>query len=105
MFGFHDPSVQKGEFRSDVCPVFSVVNTDHHHHRRRLMKAQEVSEDAVDTRVSCDGERGTVRYMGPVPPTAGPSPFILLYTLYGQKYWHPFFRRENGTSKHRWKHN
>uniref|UniRef100_A0A9J7ZYE0 Tubulin-specific chaperone E n=2 Tax=Cyprinus carpio TaxID=7962 RepID=A0A9J7ZYE0_CYPCA len=28
-------------------------------------------EDAVGRRVSCDGERGTVRYVGPVPPTAG----------------------------------
>uniref|UniRef100_A0A8C0YD03 Tubulin-specific chaperone E n=2 Tax=Cyprinus carpio TaxID=7962 RepID=A0A8C0YD03_CYPCA len=27
--------------------------------------------DAVGRRVSCDGERGTVRYVGPVPPTAG----------------------------------
>ncbi|KAF4107786.1 tubulin-specific chaperone E [Onychostoma macrolepis] len=35
------------------------------------MKTQEVSEDAVGRRVSCDGERGTVRYVGPVPPTAG----------------------------------
>uniref|UniRef100_A0A8C2IRA0 Tubulin-specific chaperone E n=1 Tax=Cyprinus carpio TaxID=7962 RepID=A0A8C2IRA0_CYPCA len=35
------------------------------------MKAQEVLEDAVGRRVSCDGERGTVRYVGPVPPTAG----------------------------------
>uniref|UniRef100_A0A671M273 Tubulin-specific chaperone E n=1 Tax=Sinocyclocheilus anshuiensis TaxID=1608454 RepID=A0A671M273_9TELE len=32
------------------------------------MKTQE---DAVGRRVSCDGERGTVRYVGPVPPTAG----------------------------------
>uniref|UniRef100_A0A673MIG0 Tubulin-specific chaperone E n=1 Tax=Sinocyclocheilus rhinocerous TaxID=307959 RepID=A0A673MIG0_9TELE len=35
------------------------------------MKAQEVSEDAVGRRVSCDGERATVRYVGPVLPTAG----------------------------------
>uniref|UniRef100_A0A671R107 Tubulin-specific chaperone E n=1 Tax=Sinocyclocheilus anshuiensis TaxID=1608454 RepID=A0A671R107_9TELE len=35
------------------------------------MKAQEVSEDAMGRRVSCDGERGTVRYVGPVLPTAG----------------------------------
>ncbi|XP_006638630.3 tubulin-specific chaperone E [Lepisosteus oculatus] len=27
--------------------------------------------DAVGRRVSCDGERGTVRYVGKVPPTAG----------------------------------
>uniref|UniRef100_A0A671R0Q4 Tubulin-specific chaperone E n=1 Tax=Sinocyclocheilus anshuiensis TaxID=1608454 RepID=A0A671R0Q4_9TELE len=31
----------------------------------------EVSEDAMGRRVSCDGERGTVRYVGPVLPTAG----------------------------------
>ncbi len=32
----------------------------------------------------------------------------LVHSLYGQKYWHPFFRREKGTSKlcqQRWKHN
>lgn len=34
---------------------------------------QEVSEDAVGRRVCCDGERGTVRYVGTVPPTAGTS--------------------------------
>lgn len=28
-------------------------------------------EEVVDRRVSCDGERATVRYLGPVPPTAG----------------------------------
>ncbi|XP_067243718.1 tubulin-specific chaperone E [Chanodichthys erythropterus] len=28
-------------------------------------------EEAVGRRVSCDGHRGTVRYVGPVPPTAG----------------------------------
>uniref|UniRef100_A0A672KBQ4 Uncharacterized protein n=1 Tax=Sinocyclocheilus grahami TaxID=75366 RepID=A0A672KBQ4_SINGR len=38
-------------------------------------------EDAVGRRVSCDGERGTVRYVGPVPPTAGPSPFIQHYMM------------------------
>ncbi len=30
-----------------------------------------------------------------------------VHSLYGQKYWHPFFRREKGTSKlwqQRWKH-
>ncbi|CAJ1052783.1 tubulin-specific chaperone E isoform X1 [Xyrichtys novacula] len=31
----------------------------------------EVPGDAVGRRVSCDGERATVRYVGPVPPTAG----------------------------------
>lgn len=31
----------------------------------------EVPADAVGRRVSCDGERATVRYVGPVPPTAG----------------------------------
>uniref|UniRef100_A0A4W6DIR3 Tubulin-specific chaperone E n=1 Tax=Lates calcarifer TaxID=8187 RepID=A0A4W6DIR3_LATCA len=31
----------------------------------------EVPEDAVGKRVSCGGERATVRYVGPVPPTAG----------------------------------
>ncbi|XP_068582899.1 tubulin-specific chaperone E [Cebidichthys violaceus] len=30
-----------------------------------------VPEDLVSRRVSCDGERATVRYAGPVPPTAG----------------------------------
>ncbi|XP_043108049.1 tubulin-specific chaperone E isoform X2 [Puntigrus tetrazona] len=35
------------------------------------MKALEVSEAAVGRRVSCDGQRGTVRYVGPVPPTEG----------------------------------
>ncbi|KAK5898938.1 hypothetical protein CesoFtcFv8_008469 [Champsocephalus esox] len=28
-------------------------------------------EEVVDRRVSCDGERATVRYLGTVPPTAG----------------------------------
>ncbi|CAG5946433.1 unnamed protein product [Menidia menidia] len=31
----------------------------------------EVPADAVGRRVSCGGELGTVRYVGPVPPTAG----------------------------------
>ncbi|XP_030014007.1 tubulin-specific chaperone E [Sphaeramia orbicularis] len=31
----------------------------------------EVPENAVGRRVSCGGERATVRYVGPVPPTAG----------------------------------
>ncbi|XP_040891355.1 tubulin-specific chaperone E [Toxotes jaculatrix] len=31
----------------------------------------EVPADAVGRRVSCGGERATVRYAGPVPPTAG----------------------------------
>ncbi|KAL7404041.1 hypothetical protein ABVT39_008825 [Epinephelus coioides] len=31
----------------------------------------EVPEDAVGRRVSCDGERATVRYVGAVPPTTG----------------------------------
>ncbi|XP_029951099.1 tubulin-specific chaperone E [Salarias fasciatus] len=31
----------------------------------------EVPGDAVGRRVSCGGERATVRYVGPVPPTAG----------------------------------
>ncbi|XP_023255213.1 tubulin-specific chaperone E isoform X2 [Seriola lalandi dorsalis] len=31
----------------------------------------EVPEEAVGRRVSCGGERATVRYVGPVPPTAG----------------------------------
>uniref|UniRef100_A0A669ET96 Tubulin-specific chaperone E n=1 Tax=Oreochromis niloticus TaxID=8128 RepID=A0A669ET96_ORENI len=31
----------------------------------------EVPVDAVGKRVSCGGERATVRYFGPVPPTAG----------------------------------
>ncbi|XP_042336902.1 tubulin-specific chaperone E-like [Plectropomus leopardus] len=32
---------------------------------------QEAPEDALSRRVSCAGERATVRYVGPVPPTAG----------------------------------
>ncbi len=31
----------------------------------------EMPADVVGRRVSCDGERATVRYVGPVPPTAG----------------------------------
>lgn len=31
----------------------------------------EVPADAVGRRVSCDGERATVRFVGPVPPTEG----------------------------------
>lgn len=31
----------------------------------------EVPEEAVGRRVSCGEERATVRYVGPVPPTAG----------------------------------
>ncbi|XP_029905555.1 tubulin-specific chaperone E [Myripristis murdjan] len=31
----------------------------------------ELPEDAAGRRVSCDGERATVRYVGPVPPTEG----------------------------------
>ncbi|XP_073345711.1 tubulin-specific chaperone E [Pagrus major] len=31
----------------------------------------QLEADAVGRRVSCDGERATVRYVGPVPPTAG----------------------------------
>jgi len=31
----------------------------------------EVPELSAGRRVSCDGERATVRYVGPVPPTAG----------------------------------
>ncbi|XP_029010054.1 tubulin-specific chaperone E isoform X2 [Betta splendens] len=31
----------------------------------------QVPEDAVGRRVSCGGERATVRYVGPVPPTSG----------------------------------
>lgn len=31
----------------------------------------EVPVNAVGRRVSCDGERATVRYVGPVPPTSG----------------------------------
>ncbi|XP_066503868.1 tubulin-specific chaperone E [Hoplias malabaricus] len=33
--------------------------------------AEQLPEDAVGRRVSCDGERATVRYVGPVPPTTG----------------------------------
>lgn len=36
-----------------------------------LMELEEVTAGAVGRRVSCDGERATVRYVGPVPPTAG----------------------------------
>lgn len=35
------------------------------------MEAEEVTGAAVGRRVSCGGERATVRYVGPVPPTAG----------------------------------
>lgn len=35
------------------------------------MEPQDVTAAAVGRRVSCDGERATVRYVGPVPPTAG----------------------------------
>ncbi|XP_052425743.1 tubulin-specific chaperone E isoform X1 [Carassius gibelio] len=46
-------------------------SVDHHHHHQMMMKTREVLEDAVGRRVSCDGERGTVRYVGPVLPTTG----------------------------------
>lgn len=36
-----------------------------------LMELEDVTASAVGRRVSCDGERATVRYVGPVPPTAG----------------------------------
>lgn len=32
---------------------------------------EEAPADAVGRRVLCGGERATVRYVGPVPPTAG----------------------------------
>lgn len=32
---------------------------------------EEVPADAVGRRVSCRGERATVRFVGPVPPTEG----------------------------------
>lgn len=40
---------------------------------------QEVPADAVGRRVACDGERATVRYVGPVPPTAGKRQDTSLY--------------------------
>uniref|UniRef100_A0A4W4DU52 Tubulin-specific chaperone E n=1 Tax=Electrophorus electricus TaxID=8005 RepID=A0A4W4DU52_ELEEL len=33
--------------------------------------ASEVPEDATGRRLTCEGERATVRYVGPVPPTTG----------------------------------
>ncbi|TWW59166.1 E Tubulin-folding cofactor [Takifugu flavidus] len=35
------------------------------------MEQEEVTASAVGRRVACDGERATVRYVGPIPPTAG----------------------------------
>lgn len=43
--------------------------------------SQEVSEEAVGCRVCCDGERGTVCYIGAVPPTAGTSLIIHVYII------------------------
>lgn len=36
-----------------------------------LDMVESVPSDAEGKRVSCDGERGTVRYVGAVPPTTG----------------------------------
>lgn len=35
------------------------------------MEQEEVTARAVGRRVACDGERATVLYVGPIPPTAG----------------------------------
>ncbi|XP_071368632.1 tubulin-specific chaperone E-like, partial [Centroberyx affinis] len=39
--------------------------------RDRDSTGSELPADAAGRRVTCDGERATVRYVGPVPPTAG----------------------------------
>ncbi|KAG1929694.1 tubulin-specific chaperone E [Pimephales promelas] len=36
-----------------------------------MMKMMDEKEPRVGMRVTCDGHRGTVRYVGPVPPTTG----------------------------------
>ena len=43
----------------------------HHDPEQGMGVDQPDPEEVVDRRVSCDGERATVRYLGPVPPTAG----------------------------------
>lgn len=35
------------------------------------MEQEEVTASAVGRRVACDGERATVLYVGPIPPTEG----------------------------------
>ena len=47
--------------------------------------AQQLPEDAVGRRVSCDGERGTVRYVGTVPPTTGGPDIQQCMSL--KKHW------------------
>ena len=42
-------------------------------------REEETPAEALGRRVSCEGERGTVRYVGAVPPTAGTT--ILYYTI------------------------
>lgn len=37
----------------------------------------EIPADLVGKRVSCDGERATVLYVGPVPPTTGEVWFVI----------------------------
>uniref|UniRef100_A0A671VAI8 Tubulin-specific chaperone E n=1 Tax=Sparus aurata TaxID=8175 RepID=A0A671VAI8_SPAAU len=48
-----------------------------------------VPADAVGRRVACDGERATVRYVGPVPPTAG--------LWLGVEWDHPERGKHNGS--------
>ncbi|XP_061736726.1 tubulin-specific chaperone E isoform X1 [Nerophis ophidion] len=56
----------------DVCSLASLLSFVN---AQRIMAADttepEVPEDAVGRRVSCKGERATVRFVGEVPPTAG----------------------------------
>ncbi|KAI5616619.1 tubulin-specific chaperone E [Silurus asotus] len=40
-------------------------------HEQDPCRMEQVPDDAVGRRVLCDGERGTVRYVGTVPPTKG----------------------------------
>lgn len=45
----------------------------------------EVPADAVGRRVSCGGERATVRYVGPVPPTSGCFQMIFQHIFFYRK--------------------
>lgn len=60
------PVLSVGLFLSAFCPPLQVsMGPD--------QTEPEVPADAVGRRVSCGTERGTVQYVGPVPPTAGES--------------------------------
>lgn len=41
----------------------------------------EIPAEAVGRRVSCSGERATVRYVGPVPPTTGTTRIITAFLV------------------------